>query len=267
MSERARECLQSSNPEAGQESLRHVISRIAAEDPAEADKARMILADQRIFLVGNMMRSDRDKHVVVALQQMIRDHLIMDGEILGILKFGDKIERSVNDRRPFMLSAGIESNAEVFRTMAQNLLRAHRTAQGRRVSKTVIVADNQTALPSRPSQYDRKEPRYPTSRLRAVLTNGEGKTYVGHLLNIAHSGALTGFDSRMPMPAGGMLIIGPSHSGITVEIAVEERHRNRKDQRIGFAFNDVDPPTQALISDLVAEAAAGTAVNRASHVD
>lgn len=266
ISDKANECLQSSNPEAGQESLRHVIARIAAEDKNEADKARMIINDQRVFLVGNMVRSDRDRHVVAALQQMIHDHLIIDATILGIIKFGDKIERSVNERRPFMISAGIESNAEVFREMAQTL-RNTQVSTGKRNSLPVIVAEDHSERPPRPSQYDRKEPRYPTSRMRVVLTDGTGATHVGHLLNIAHGGALTAFESKMPMPVKGILVIGPSRSGILVEVPVEERHRNRKDQRIGFTFLTLDRAMKTGVADLVAEAAAETAVHRISEVE
>ncbi len=262
ISESVRDCLQSSNPEVGQESLRQVISRIAAKDTVEADKARVILDGQQVFLVGNMVKSDRDKHVVSALKQMIRDHLIVESEVLGILKFGDKIERSVNERRPFMLSAGIESNAEVFRFMAERLRSLHRSAQGGRISKTVIAAEGADIRPARPSQYDRKEPRYPTAHIHAELKNGSGDVFSGRLLNIAHGGVLTTFDSRLPMPAEGVMVIGPSPSGITVEAKVVERHRNRRDQRVGFAFTGTDSKTQERIADLVAEAAAQVAVSR-----
>jgi flagellar biosynthesis protein FlhG len=267
ISESVRDCLQSSTPESGQESLRQVIARIAAEDTGEADKARVILNEQRVFLVGNMVKSDRDKHVVSALKHMIKDHLIIDSEVLGILKFGDKIERSVNERRPFMMSAGIESNAEVFRFMAERLLSMHRSAEGRRISKTVIVAEDSSPRPVRPSQFDRKEPRYPTSRIHAELKGLNGDVYTGHLLNIAHGGALMVFADRLPMPAEGILVIGPSPSGIIVEARVQERHRNRKDQRVGFAFSStVDSKTQERIADLVAEAAAQVAVSRVSEL-
>jgi flagellar biosynthesis protein FlhG len=258
ISEEAKSFLQSSNPEAGEESLRQILTKIESADKTEADKARMMLNGQRLFLIANMIRSERERNVATALQQMIRDHLLVDSEVLGVLKFAEKIERSVNDRRPFMLSSGFETNAEVFRAMAQRLTAAHRTGLESRPSAPAVLSKDRTD----PSRYDRKEPRYLADRLRAVLTGADNVNHTGHLINISHSGVLTAFDSRLPAPARGTLLIGPSRSGITVEVRVKEQHRAQKDQRIGFVFLDPDRKTQSLIASLVAESATGTAVSR-----
>lgn len=263
ISERAKSFLQSSNPEAGEESLKQVLSKIESADKTEADKARIMLNEQRVFLVANMIRSERERNVVIALQQMVRDHLLIDSAVLGVLKFAEKIERSVNDRRPFMLSSGFDTNAEVFRAMAQKLAAAHRTAMKSRPSSPAAAPGKRAGSPS----YDRKEPRYSADRLRAVLTDTYNTNHIGHLVNISHSGVLAAFDSRLPEPARGTLIIGPSHSDITVEVQVEEQHRTRKDQNIGFTFLDTDRKTQSLIANLVAESATGTAVSRAFEAE
>ena len=266
ISEKAREHLHTSNPEVSQESLRRIIARIAAEDAAEAEKVEVILNRQRIFLVGNMMRSDRDKNVVAALQQMIRDHLAIESTILGTLKYGEKIERSVNERRPFMLSAGIESNAEMFRAMAQKLIRTHRLSRGRRISQPSLAPQEQIEQTTKSSHYDRKEPRYPTPRTSVVLIDSVA-AYSGHLLDISHGGALAAFSSPLPHPASGTLVIGPLRSGGRIEVRVEERHRNSSETHVGFLF--VEPSSQAAeaVEELVAEAAAALAVRRDSQID
>ena len=267
MSEQTRTYLHSSNPEVGQESLRRVIARIAGEDTAEADKMRVILSEQQVFLVGNMMRSDRDKNVVAALQQMIRDHLAIESNILGTLKYGEKIERSVNERRPFMLSAGIESNAEVFRTMAQKLIQAHRIGQDRRPSRPAIAPEGREAQATKTSHFDRKEPRYPTPRIPAILTDTGGTVYSGHLQDISHGGALTLFSSPLPVPAAGILVIGPLRGGGHIKVRVEERHRSRTEPRVGFIFVKPNRQASAALEELVAETAAALVVRRDSEVD
>ena len=267
ISEKARVHLHSSNPEVGQESLSRIIARIAREDTAEAKKMQLILNEQRIFLVGNMMRSDRDKNVVAALQQMIRDYLGIDSNILGALKYGEKIERSVNERRPFMLSAGIESNAEVFRAMAQKLIHAHRTGQGRHVSQPATVFASRNAQTASSSHYDRKEPRYPTPRIPAVLTDAGGSVHSGYLQDISHGGTLALFSSSLPVPADGILVIGPLRSGGHIEVRVEERHRSSTESRVGFLFVEPSRQTADAVDGLVAEAAAGLAVRRDSQID
>jgi flagellar biosynthesis protein FlhG len=259
-----REYLQSSSPASGEESLKQVINRIGSFDPEEADKARMIIDDEKVYLVGNMLRSEKDRHVVAAIKQMIGDHLLIDAELFGVLKFGDKIEQSVNDRKPFMFSASIEYNAEVFRAMAHKIVNEGASTAPRVIS-TGDVAGDANGKQVNPSQYDRKEPRYPTRKLKATLACG-ADIYEGKILNVALGGALATFDKRMPEPAAGRLIIGPSANGLVLEVDVEERHRNRRGVRIGYAFLNLTRKQTLLIADLVAEAVAATAVNRISRM-
>ncbi len=263
----AREFLHNSSPESGEESLRQIIERISAFDSDEADKARIIVGEQRIFLVGNMVRSERDRHVMNALKQMIKDHLLIEAELLGALKYGDKVERSVNDRRPFMFFAGMEYNAEVFRAMARAIISDKSGDEARRNSMPTVI-DNMDTRPPTPSEFkrkERKEPRYPTRKLNAALAWGQ-EVYHGQVLNVAHGGVLMSFDMPMPEPAHGKLVIGPSANGLILEVDVEERHRNQNSVRIGYAFVNLSKKQSLKVADLVAEAAASTAVDRVSQV-
>ena len=263
----AREFLHTSSPESGEESLRQIIQRIGAFDQGEGEKARIIVDEQRVFLVGNMVRSERDRHVMNALKQMIRDHLLIEAELLGALKYGDKIERSVNERRPFMSFAGIEYNAEVFRSMAQAIINDRSSSASPRPSRTSIITKSMDTKPPRiTSHYNRKEPRYPTRKLNAVLACG-ADVFNGRMVNIAHGGALVAFEKKMPEPASGKLVVGPSPNGLILEIDVEERHRNRKGVQIGYAFVTPTKRQSLTVADLVAEAAATIAVDRVSQFD
>jgi flagellar biosynthesis protein FlhG len=253
--------LQSSSPASGEESLKQVIERIAKFDPVEADKARIIVDEQQIYLVGNMVRSEKDRHVMNALKQMIQDHLLIEAELFGALRFGDKIEQSVNERRPFMLSAGVEYNAEVFRAMAHKIVTDDMTGEMRHSRKAFFVTTDFEDRPAKPSQYNRREPRFPTRELKATLASGPN-IYEGKILNIAHGGVLAMFNERVPQPADGRMIIGPSANGLILEVEVAERHRNRRGMRVGYAFENLSRRQMMTVADLVAEATASTALNR-----
>lgn len=266
----AREFLHNSSPESGEESLRQIIQRIAAFNQDEAEKARIIVDEQRVFLVGNMVRSERDRHVMSALKQMIKDHLLIEAELLGALKYGDKIERSVNERRPFMSFAGIEYNAEVFRAMAHFIL-SDRLSSSRRPSQTSVITKSMDTEPpgkkrKSASPYNRKEPRYPTRKLNVVLACGPDMFH-GKMINIAHGGALVSFGVKVPNPASGRLVAGPSPNGLILEVEVEERHRSRNGMQIGYAFVHLTRKLSLTVADLVAEAAATIAVDRVSQID
>jgi flagellar biosynthesis protein FlhG len=247
--------LQTTSPETGAESIASVLRRIAAFDIDEVDKADVILENQRIFLVGNMIRKEKERHVVGALRQMISDHLQIDAELLGAVKFGEKLERSVNERHPFMLNAGIESNAEVFRSMAVKLVRRHREADGKGRTSDIEALDRHPAGEPKGSKYDRQDVRYPTYHLSAELQVGKS-TLAGQVLNVSHGGALLAFDESVPEPSDGKMTIGPSRGGNWLEAEVEERHRTRAGTLVGYAFVEPDAACEQAIIELVAEAAA-----------
>ncbi|MCU0663014.1 MAG: P-loop NTPase, partial [Myxococcota bacterium] len=98
--------LTSSAPEQGDEHLSAVIGRISGLNLGEGEKASELLETTRVSLVGNMIRGSKDQHVIQAISSMIRDHLGIEAPVLGNIPYVERIERSVNERRPFMLWAG-----------------------------------------------------------------------------------------------------------------------------------------------------------------
>ncbi len=252
-----RQFLESTAPESGGESLLDLIDRLARESQEEAENTRVMLAEEQCYLVGNMVKNAKEGQVVQAVGKMVRDHLQIHTPVLGILRYGDKLQRSVNERRPFMLWAGIESNAETFQKMARKLL-ATRVNAASSVNEQAVAA---RPIPAQSSTYNRKSPRFPVQGLGAVLI-ANGQETSGNVCNIAYGGALVVFDQKITRRANGKLVIGPTSEKKTVEVTVAEKHRDPSGMQIGFVFEAVDSSTREGIADLVASAVATTAVSQ-----
>jgi len=244
----ARKYLESSGPEAGDERISQMLERLADYSEVEARKAWRLLESYRADLVGNMLDENRELHVIDAVARMARDHLQIDATVIGVLKRGDKINRSINDRSPFMVRAGIESNAEAFRGMANKLLA--RAARWKR--------DSRAAPGSREEAYERSAPRYPLD-LPACLRLG-GDRFEGRVRNIAMGGVCVKFEREPPGPVAGDLVLGSDRSGKDLVVRVEERNRDAAGSSLGFTFVSVSKTALKGIERLVAEATADTAV-------
>ncbi|MDJ0762372.1 MAG: P-loop NTPase [Myxococcota bacterium] len=252
-----RDCFASTGPESGAESLSDVLNRLDHLDKDEAHKARSILLSEKLYLLGNMVRTSKEGQVIGAVGKMIKDHLQMDAPLLGNVRYGEKIQKSVNERRPFMLWAGIESNALTFRNMATTLL----TTPTRSLIPKVPGEADQAATDAGPEQYNRKHPRFPVRRIRGMLKINN-LSIPGHVRNVAYGGVLVAFDKAVPNPGDGKLTIGPTADGTVVDVLVRERHRDASGRQIGFSFREIGAVTRTAIASLVASAAASTAVRR-----
>lgn len=259
LSQEVRDVLSTAEPEAGGESIAQVIDRIEALDRGEAEKARAVLANQRFYLIGNMSHSEREDHVIRALANMVRDHLNTEAPVLGTLRYGEKLQRSINERRPFMLWAGLESNAEIMRTMALRLLKQ---MEQRDQHKAALQAASVAKQQSDTHRYERTDPRFPVSGVTAKLKQLGRDDLVGKMRNVAHGGVLMEFGAQVDFPLTGVLVIDTNGSGGVIETRVEERHRDESGRRIGLIFKDIDNQTRQALSDMVARATATTAVLR-----
>jgi flagellar biosynthesis protein FlhG len=245
--------LDSTPPEQGGESLNKVIDRISIIDTEEGEKAALILQQIRLSLVGNMLRGSKDQHVIQAISSMITDHLGLEAPVLGNIPYSEAMERSVNERRPFMLSAGVDPIAENFRALANKLV------------NTLIAIDQQDhrrkSLPMPTTgRYERLEPRFPIRSIPASLATN-GLTIAGYVQDLAHGGILLEFTSPVAQaPSDGVLTVGPLSDGKLFSLSVAERHRDRSGTRIGFAFVDLAPHLERELEQIVAEATANTAV-------
>lgn len=221
-----RDPLNAGGPEIGAESLHDVIQRLSVIDPREAMRLRAHLSQLWVFLVGNMVQAPPEQQIFKSLKDMIADHLLIRTEVLGVLRAGEKIHRSVNERRPFMATAGIEGNAETFRSMVDGLLRAWSERRKRRSVRLPL-------------------------HLPVVLQVNQDH-YPGGLCSISHNGALLEFPrSILGQPARGELLIGPNSHGRVIAVQVEIRHRAGLGKQMGVAFMDADPLVQEAIAGLL----------------
>lgn len=259
ISAEARKFLSSSGPETAGESLEAALSRLLSKAPEESQKVNEVLQRISISIVGNMLRSRKEDPVMGAISKMVQDHLQIEAPVIGLIRYGEKLLKSVNDRRPFMFWAGIESNAETFRNLAVLLSpreEEHREEPESRIEK----ASEHTNIHNQ--NYERKEPRYPIHCQATLQRNA--KSYLGRLSNVAYGGGLVIFDTEIDNTghqAIATLVIGPTRDGETITLKVEERHRDPSGKKLGFAFHIVDDEDRASLDRLVAYAAASTAMS------
>jgi flagellar biosynthesis protein FlhG len=250
LSPQAREHLESAGPERGAELMREVIERVGRFDTGQGETAARALSDYKVRLVGNMLGAPKESHVIEAVSRLIADHLHVRAPVVGILRRGDKMMRSINERRPFMMSAGIEQNAVTLRGMAEALL-----AMG-------ATCEPESVVPPRPA-YERESPRFPIC-LRALLC-ANGTSMAGEVRNVSDGGFLVTFPSSPDGPVEGVLRVGPAADGTELDVRVAECHRDPSGLHVGFKLV---APTDAVLESMariVAQAVAGDAIPCSAH--
>ncbi|MBN2529059.1 MAG: P-loop NTPase [Deltaproteobacteria bacterium] len=251
----ARQYLESAGAHAGEESLADMLTKLAAFDRDAAEMARNALANYQACLVGNMLGSAREGYVINAVSQMVRDHLHLDTPVIGLIRHGDKIARSVNERTPFMLRAGIENNAELFRKMAATLV-----VHAERISQSRQEALVNEAVIEKYREHERRFPRFKISVPVQLLAFGE--VYTGITKNIGKGGVGVFLDTELDdVVENGVLRIGPMGKSGTLKIKVRVRHREDDQRLIGFSFEQPSEEQHNFIAAMEARAAAVAALN------
>ncbi|MDD5307704.1 MAG: P-loop NTPase [Deltaproteobacteria bacterium] len=243
----AREQLETGDAGKGAELIKDMIGRLERFDLEQGRIASRVLSEYRIRLVGNMLGAPKEAHVIEAVSRLVTDHLHVDAPIAGLLWRGDKMLRSVNERRPFMLSAGVEANAITFRDMAQGLLAM--------APETDIDVDMR--LPPAKT-YERESPRFPVY-LPATL-NADGRSLAGEVRNASEGGFLVAFREPMAGVASGRLRVGPAADGFEIAVSVRECHRDPSGLEIGFQLVDATEDVREAMTRLVARAAVSSAL-------
>ncbi|MBN2343449.1 MAG: P-loop NTPase [Deltaproteobacteria bacterium] len=250
----ARQYLDSAGAHAGEESLADMLTRLANFNVSAAEQAKIALSGYQACLVGNMLASAREGFVINAVSQMVRDHLHLEAPVIGLIRHGEKITRSVNERAPFMMLAGIESNAELFRKMATTLI-----ISAERVNQTRQEALVNQAVINKYREYDRRYPRFRITIPVRFLADGE--LFAGVTKNLGQGGIGVYFDSILPSVEEGVLRIGPFGSSGTLVIKASVRHREDQRKLIGLSFADPTEEQVNYIEGMVAKAAATTTLN------
>lgn len=250
----ARKYLNTAGAHAGEESLADMLTRLALFDVDAAERAKTELANYQACLVGNMLSSAREGYVVNAVSQMVRDHLHLEAPVIGLIRYGEKISRSVNERAPFMVRAGIESNAELFRKMAATLI-----VSAERISRARQEALVNQAVIEKYKEYERRFPRFRISVPVQLLADGEA--YTGVTKNVARGGVGVYFDSLPHESPKGVLRIGPMGKTGTLTIKVRVCHREKEKKHVGFSFEGPTEEQLNFIEAFVAKAAALAALN------
>ncbi len=253
-----RKHLESAGPEAGGETIAEINDRIAQVDQSAAEQTKAALNEYDVYMVGNMLRSPSENTVLASIGNVIRHHLQIKAPIIGALRYSDKLQKSVNERRPFMLNAGIDPLAELFRVMTAGLLALPLTG-----SSSVPPMDGlDDDLETEEIAPATNNTRYPVN-WRVVVQRASQKV-VGRMLNIASGGALIELPEVLEpvtLNTPTYLSVIPPDSDIEATLKIEERHRNDSTNQYGFSFCDLTESANDMINRLLTKAISNTAAH------
>jgi flagellar biosynthesis protein FlhG len=95
-----------------EERMDQLLARVAAFDPRYLNVFEPLIDSFSVALVGNLLENRREANVMWAMRRMVRDFLRVDCHVVGALRRTSRVQRSVNERTPFMLDEKLGPNAQ-----------------------------------------------------------------------------------------------------------------------------------------------------------
>ncbi len=253
----ARDILASSRPESGDESLKVILSKLSHVSPDSNFKSILLLDNYNAFIIGNMVHTAKEEHIIYSVAKMVQDHLQIDAPVTGAIRFSNTLQRSVNDRKPFMLWKDIDQNKTQFRKIATALLKK-RNSHSNTIQAWSFLEDMETLDEVKPDKTNRKESRYLVEQnLQATFHHRNSMRFVGVIDDISHGGISISFDMALPPKAHGQLVIH-SISTENIEVLVKEKHRDKTGLTVGFEFTKLVDQNSDAINAIIGKAAVST---------
>lgn len=106
-------------PEEKIDSVTDLMAHLQEKDAAKGGDLRQVLRDYQVFLVVNMIKSDRDFKAAQIIQNVCESFLNLSPQVLGYIHFDQAIEQAVNQMVPFPLNAGKNRAADELREIAE----------------------------------------------------------------------------------------------------------------------------------------------------
>lgn len=195
-----------------EEKMDQLLARVASFDPRYLSVFEPLIDSFSVALVGNLLENRREANVMWAMRRMVRDFLRVDCHVVGALRRTSRVQRSVNERKPFMLDEKLGPNAQrILQTLTflqrfdvasgrKGQAQAAEAAQGlpkinEQSSKLLKAAAAQEALDEDNFAEEildrrRTESRYPQNK--PLLVKIGDVDHTANLVDLSRSGARVG---------------------------------------------------------------------------
>jgi len=110
------------NPDSEVTSIKDILNVLQTEEPALYLRLQQLLYDYQIWLVVNMVKSDRDTMSGLIIREVTAKYLTIQPEILGHLSYDLAVEAAVNLMIPFPLDKDESKPAQDLRAIAHQVL-------------------------------------------------------------------------------------------------------------------------------------------------
>lgn len=124
-----------------EERLDQLLERVAQFDHRYLGVFEPLIGSFSIFLMGNMLESQKETNVLWAMQRMVQDFLGVECRVAGGLRRSIQVQRSINQRQPFMLEPRLDRNGEALRKLARELLRRDLSGERGQVRMALEAAE------------------------------------------------------------------------------------------------------------------------------
>lgn len=111
------------------ETVRQLLDRVDQADNALGATLRSALAAMDVLVLGNQIGDPRQLAPISALARMLSDFLTLRAPVLGGITRSSRIHDSITRRRPYLLDARGDADAEMFFDVAERLVTAPRVSQ------------------------------------------------------------------------------------------------------------------------------------------
>lgn len=112
----------SKTPEAKVESINDLLTHLQRKNEDAYEEVRQLLRNFQVFLVVNMIKTDRDFQAAQIIQNVSQRFLELAPGVLGYLHFDQAIEHAVNQMVPFPLNAEKSRAADELNGIAQVII-------------------------------------------------------------------------------------------------------------------------------------------------
>jgi flagellar biosynthesis protein FlhG len=140
--------LMSGKPDNGlPKSIRELLNYLKEAFPEEYARVVRVMAYMRVWLVVNMMKNHRDGSCARIIQEVCRDFLSLQIDILGRVPYDAAVEAAVNNTNPHFLTQKRGRAMAAFQEIATQVLKESRLPRTVFVSEEELLQEKEVPMP------------------------------------------------------------------------------------------------------------------------
>ncbi|MBM4295339.1 MAG: MinD/ParA family protein [Deltaproteobacteria bacterium] len=134
-------------------SIRELLAYLKDAFPGEYARVVRVMAYMRVWLVVNMIKTHRDGNCARIIQEVCRDFLSLQLEVLGRVPYDSAVEAAVNNTNPFFLSQKKNKAMAAFQEIAERVLKESRLPRTAWVTEEELMEEKEPQEPAATAEY------------------------------------------------------------------------------------------------------------------